>query len=133
MKRTAQGNADHAVAIPAGFNNSCFKARMGDRVFQCRSGCAGIDQDVEFPVDHVGLGKREVQIGSQFTARRILVDQRRLRTGYPRSEIGDERPDNAGAEDGHAVARLHACIPDDVERCFHIGGKHRPSRRQRVR
>ena len=52
-----------------------------------------------------GAGKAYAELARQFGARRVDIDQRHLGAGKPAAEIGDQRADHAGADNGDAAGR----------------------------
>ena len=59
------------------------------------------------------------------SAGRIDVDQLDLGARQPRRERGDEAADDAGADHRDAVSRTRRCVPNSVDRRFHVGGERR--------
>jgi membrane glycosyltransferase len=133
MEGAAEWRRDVASAVPAEFEYGRLFARQPDRGRQTGACCAGVDDKIAIAWRVGGRCEFHAERARQQRSRWLNVDQCRLDAGKTAAEIGDQRANNAGADDGDSIGGRRRGVPNGVERGLHIGRERCARERQTVR
>ncbi len=133
MKSASKRQCHGSLTVPTGFYNSgfhtCVINTLGKRLPRAR----GVDEDVEFPSQLVGMAKGGAHASRRFRPRCIRINQRAFYTRHLRCEVADRETDDAATKNGDTVTNSDLGIPRNIEGSLHVGGKNCTFCRQSIR
>ena len=124
MERAAERERYGPGAVPAHFEHGCLEAGNRERGRESLRCSARVNDEIGFGPCLVRSCKAAAERGRDAFAVGIDVDQLDLGAGQPSRECGGQAADHAGADDRDPIARTRCRVPQPVDRCFHVRGKH---------